>query len=327
MSQNLGQILRTSGGSSPHLLEASGVVRSGNQLFFAADGTPNAYFVYDLQPSDQPRGSGPVLSSIAIDQAHLTEVPLALPLAIDLEGIALLAAGKPVLVSERTHTLLTPGRILADYPDVFDEIGNRGLEGVAVRRLSDTTLQVAALWEGGFLERRRVPRELQTDAVVNRPLKPLVCVHTIPSDSLRWSVPAAPCPRGVDVVGLNVPAAPDTAQHFRAADLIWWPDGQGFLVLLSSQNATSADTIRYKYKWLQRFDVRGNLVDGPISLCAPVIPEALRVKRSGNVEGLGWFEEGKSVIIVNDYEEPATVAILALAGPWPTAVVPFECPS
>jgi hypothetical protein len=188
--------------------------------------------------------------------------------------------------------LVTRGKWLADYPDVFDEIGNRGLEGVTVRRASDTTMQVAVLWEGGF-HRRRLPRELQANSVVNRSLKPFVCVHTIPSDSLRWGAPIMACSRGAGVVELNVPPAPDSAQRFRAADLVWLPDGQGLLVLLTSQNATSATKVRYKYKWLQRFDLQGNLVDGPVELCAPVVPEALRVEGSGNVEGLGWFRGRK----------------------------------
>lgn len=309
------------------LREASGVVRSGRWLLFASDRTPNAYFAYELQPQDLPRGNGPVLSHFMAKLDHVTRHPLFLPLAIDLEGIALLAPGRPVLVSERTHTLITRGKWLADYPDVFDEIGNRGLEGVAVRRASDTTLQIAALWEGGFLDKRRLPLELQADSVVNRSLKPLLCIHTIPADSSRWREPVNACPRGANVLELELPPAPDTMQRFRAADLIWLPDGKGFLVLLTSQNTTTAPDVLYKYKWVQRYDLEGHPVGAhEVDLCSAAIPIELRVEGTGNVEGIGWFEEGKSIIIVSDYDEGAPVAILSLAGPWPMPIVPWECP-
>ena len=127
------------------LREASGVARDGNRLLFAGDGTPDTYFAYELQVADFPKPPGPVLGQFTVDSAHVTTHALGLPLAIDLEGIALVGPGRPFLVSERTRSLVSPGRILAEYPDAFDELGNRGIEGLAVRREGDSIAVVATM--------------------------------------------------------------------------------------------------------------------------------------------------------------------------------------
>jgi len=98
MSRNLNQILSTTTGSStPPLQERLEWLDRGISSVFAADSTPDAYFVYDLQAADLPSGAGPILSSFTVDKAHLTMVRLGLHLETELNGIALVPLGSPVL--------------------------------------------------------------------------------------------------------------------------------------------------------------------------------------------------------------------------------------
>ena len=304
------------------LREASGIARDGDRLLFVGDGTPGVFYSYALHTSDKPTGSGPILSQFTVARDHLTVYRLGNPDALDLEGIALLRPEYPLLVSERMRALLSSDRLVAEYPASMSEVGNRGLEGIAVRQDSDSTARIAVLWEGGFLERRDVPGQLDAlPRLLETPLSPLVCVHTVPVN-LQRSVTDEPCRDRAAMIELDVPIPPDSAQRFRAPDLVWLPDGNGFLVLLSSQNATSSSRIEYKYKWLQRFDLSGRRLGGAFNLCS-VLPDPVRAGRAGNVEGLGWYELGKSVVLVNDHREPATVVILAV-DPWPSTT-PDEC--
>jgi hypothetical protein len=72
----------------------------------------------------------------------------------------------------------------------------------------------------------------------------------------------------------------------------------GFLVLLSSQDGTA--TPQFRYKWLQRFNSKGDAAGEPLDLLAR-LPENLR---AANWEGLEWWERGRSVILVHEAEGP-----------------------
>jgi hypothetical protein len=273
------------------------------------------YYAYGMQPSDRPRGDGPILSQFRVDADHLVAHSFSSADILDLEGIALLTIGTPLGISERQRSLVSRAGVIAQYPASMSELGNRGLEGVAIRRASDSAAEVAVVWEGGFPE-RRVPRQLdQLAGFLTSPLQPMICVHSI-GLSLVPEANREPCRDGNGLVSLALPNPPDSSQRFRVPDLVWLPNGKGFLALLSSQNATSSAHVEYKYKWLQKFDRTGRPVGIRINLCS-ILPAPLRNGRSGNVEGLSWYDEGKSVVLVNDFSGPATVVILAVE-PWPT---------
>jgi hypothetical protein len=298
------------------LVEASGLTRDRDSLVLVGDESPEAYYTYGLRPSDYPSGAGPILSFFAVDPSRLTAHRLFTPLALDLEGVALLEAGTPLMISETMRSLLTPDRLVAMYPRRLSELGNRGIEGVAVRIVSDTVAQVVVLWEGGFLERSSVLKQFDAfPGLLDTPLNPVICIHSLPLPISRMPEAVEPCRSGTDLIELQVPTPPDTLQRFRAPDLVWLPSGEGFLVLLSSQNATTAPKIEYKYKWLQRFDRSGAAVGSPLNLCA-ILPAAMKAGRSGNIEGISWFEEGKSVLLVNDFGESASVVIVAVGESW-----------
>jgi hypothetical protein len=73
----------------------------------------------------------------------------------------------------------------------------------------------------------------------------------------------------------------------------------GLIVLLSGQNG--APPIRYSYHWLQRFDLQGKRVGAPLDL-RPMLPEHVR---ESNWEGLCWWEEGQTLMMVNEADETA----------------------
>jgi len=89
------------------------------------------------------------------------------------------------------------------------------------------------------------------------------------------------------------------AQRFRAPDLVWYKDGMndwGFIVLLSSQNSPKEGKTKYKHQWLQWFTIDGRPLGKPLDLKA-IIPAQLK---GANWEGLGWFEEGRSLVLIHD---------------------------
>ena len=152
---------------------------------------------------------------------------------------------------------------------------------------------MAVLWEGGYPEYVHLPPPLQRSAG-RAALKPLVVVHTVGSGRQGLLVPTR------DAVELNVPLPPGEeprAQRFRAPDLVWYrgPNREWeFIVLLSSAN--SAGNREYKHHWLQRFSTEGDRLGEPLDLDET----APREMRGTNWEGLGWFEAGKSLVVVNE---------------------------
>lgn len=289
--------------------EISGIARSGSRLLMVGDDTPDRYFVYDLTRAVVSPGTGPFLGEFPVDAAAVTAMSLTTRTS-DLEGVATMD-GITLMVSEAMSALVVSDRVVAQYPATLAPFGNRGLEGVAMRRHSDTSAMVAVLWEGGYPERGDLPRQLAIPAVLERSLRPVVCVHELPLSALGARAPMEPCSKAEDLVELDVPVAPDSLQGFRAPDLVWMPDGSGFLVLLSSQNATTAHRVEYKYKWLQRFDRSGHRAGAALNLC-DILPFSVRSGRSGNVEGMTWFEEGRSVALINDTRGGATVVLVSV---------------
>jgi hypothetical protein len=319
--------------------EASGIVRSGDTLLIVADDADGVYFEVPLDGA-----TGPI---IPIDPDRVREVKMpGAELALDLEGIALLADERIVVLSEQLRCLIgrtVPGgdrfSVIAEYDRPFAEFGNRGLEGLAVLREEAGSSRVAVLWEGGYPEREDIPEELR-ERIERLPLAPVIVVHEVgkgeivgrvnhPLQILRLSVP-------------EPPGSPPFAQRFRGADLVWhrWSDTgsggktvEGFIVLLSSESSppdTADIPTRYELKVLQRFTPDGKPAGEPLSineLCRRALiasdtsltgelPGKMAVhmreiagllERGGweniNWEGLGWFEEGKSLVAIYD-EKP-----------------------
>ena len=282
-------------GDSVSLAEASGVTRRGDTLLVVDDGHPGVYFRIPLNGRTGP--------TIPLGGAEVQRVSIqSSPFVSDLESIEVLNDGRVVVLSERLRMLLCSTGVVAMYGAPFSEFGKRGLEGVAVRAGPRRSSLVAVLWEGGYPEYVHLPAALQRSAG-RTALKPLVLVHTVESDRKGILVPTD------DAFQLDVPLPPGEeprAQRFRAPDLVWHraPDREWeFIVLLSSAN--SAGNRKYEHHWLQRFSTEGERLGAPLDLDKIAPPNM----RGTNWEGLGWFEAGKSLVIVNEsHPRPSGVA-------------------
>ena len=286
------------------IAEASGVVRSGDDLLIVDDGRRGAYFRLSLRGR-----KGPL---IPIEPGALESIQLPYGSMItDTESIEVLGDGRVVVLSERLRALFGPEGVVASYDAPLAEFGKRGLEGLAVRAMPDGSSRVAVLWEGGYPEFQHVPAQLQPK-VGRLALHPIVLLHTLnPGDSgilvlsPNFTALQVPQPRG---------RAP-RAQRFRAPDLVWRREADGawgFIVLLSSHN--SKGEREYQYHWLQRFSRGGKPIGAPLDLDLIAPPEW----KGTNWEGLAWFEENESLVLVNEsHPEPAGVAfVVQLPDEW-----------
>ena len=286
--------------------EASGIVRQGSELLIVDDSQHGGYFRLSLAGE-----RGPV---IRLTPDRLARVPLPhASMATDLEAINVLADGRIVVLSERLRAMFGEDGMIADYGAPLSEFGKRGLEGLAVRRLENNASQVAVLWEGGYPEYLQIPEQLRTK-LGRRALHPVVQIHSLASGESGIQV------RGTNFVTLDVPVPKGRgprAQRFRAPDLVWHRqlDGKwGFIVLLSSMN--SVDRPTYEHHWLQRFSTNGERLGEHLDLDT-IVGEGLK---GVNWEGLGWFEQGKSLVLVHEsHPEPIPTAyVLQLPDGWRT---------
>jgi hypothetical protein len=283
---------------SAEVRDASGIKRVGNYFVLVGDKDPGRFYRFPI-PSNGGR-------AIAIDPEQA--VPVDLPngtLAIDLEGIDVLADDRVVVLSERLRALIGMEGVIAQYGTPLTEFGNRGLEGVTVRRLANGTSKVAVLWEGGYPEYQAVPEQLRS-IVAHLPLRPVIWVHELTKgqtglhvrDDRKEGVVPQTISLEVQEVGDE---PPPQAQRFRASDLVWHELNKsthelGFIVLLSSENSPHEGKRDFRYQWLQRFDMEGKRV-GPSLDLNDVLPDGLRKR---NWEGLGWYEAGKQLVVVHD---------------------------
>lgn len=126
------------------------------------------------------------------------------------------------------------------------------------------------------------------------------------------------------MVALKAPTPPRKNQAFRAADLVW-NNEDTVIVLLSSTNTDGR--YPYGYKWLQKFSVDdGETVGAHLNLCAPgILPDGLRDGPSSNLEGMAWYQEGKRLVLVNDFDKGPATAVLIDVQSWPTVGDPASC--
>lgn len=257
------------------ICEASGITRVDDKLLIVGDDADGRYFELPLNGQ-----TGPV---IPIDPVNVKEVPLpGAELAMDLEGIDILADGRIAVLSEQLHCLIAQESlerdhftVISEYDKTVTEFGNRGLEGLAVKELDDGASKIAVLWEGGYPLYPLVPVDLR-EPVGRLPLRPVIIVHELQKGEAAGLVhdPSYYIP-------LNVPeptGAPPAAQRFRGTDLVWhnWHSDtnnghleEGFIVLLSSENSPpdSKDSSKeFKTKILQRFALDGNPFGDPLSI-------------------------------------------------------------
>lgn len=303
----------STGSARPLLEEASGLVRVGDFLAVISDKSPGRYFLVPL-PS-LTAGVAPIEPA----RVRVIEWPSA-AIALDLEGIAMLGDGRLVLLSERLRSLVDESGIVVEYDTPLSELGNRGLEGVAVRRLAEEASRIAVLWEGGYPEFQSLPSPLQT-TIERRAFRPQIWCHTLAAGARPVRVRVADAEaHSLERIELKPPlpeGAEPVAQRFRATDLVWHrlgPSGSdewGFIVLLNSGNAPITGEPFYEHQWLQKFSRAGDPV-GPSLDLNRLVPDSLR---HANWEGLAWLKEGSRLALVHDVPPAGTPSLLVVTLP------------
>lgn len=311
-------LLLTSCSSPPTLIEASGVVVDGQGLIIVSDDTPGTIYRYAFNKRNKENlytNNYTRLATIPID--NVESQLLFSKSAKDLESIDMLSTGEILVLSEQSRALFSTQGLVARYPKIMTEVRGRGLEGLAINSKN----QVAALWEGGYyspsLLEQSFTQENKKAGKRSAAHKPIFCIHPFPF-SLKTKV----CQNGKGMGVLEVPATPDPTQVFRAPDLVWDVDDQSFIVLLSSLNAASDE---FRYMWLQKFTTSGEAIGEALNLCDKgYLPAPLRFGKASNIEGLGWYEKGKSLILINDHKATATAVVISVE-PWPATNNSIAC--
>ena len=317
------------GGGKPAVVrgidEPSGVTRFGNMLLLIGDDDPACYFT--APAPDATSGLVP------LDPARITHRPLrSAGAATDLEAVDVLADGRVVVLSEDAHALFDSEGLVVRYDDDFAEVDGRGLEGLAVRTGADEGSEIAVLWEGGYVASLLPPHPVAR--------RPRVLVHRLAAGARPGTLAGADVERSVELSVFEPPGHEPQAQRFRAPDLVWhrWRDPatgadvDGWIVLLSSGWAEppvpgsveecalreAGKPLRWCHRWLQRFTLDGQRAGDPFDL-DDVLPGNVRTK---NWEGMGWFEPGRSLVLVYDesladgHGAPQPVFLLPLPSGW-----------
>jgi len=338
--------------AASRLAEASGILFNSDTLFIVSDDVAGSYFT--LPAGDIESGF------IPIDTARLTRTSIpGAELFRDLESIERLADGRIALLSEDLHALGavvekagSPAlEIVAQFDQTLTELGNRGLEGVAVKPLPGGASLVAVSWEGGYLERQSLPAQLR-ETIGNTPLNPIVVIDTIPPNGSAGFVDTPA--RSLELATPDDGVPPPLGQRFRVADLVWhtWSDSagttDGLIVLLSSSNSPtpgSGQKRRFQYKCLQRYDLKGNPVGNPLDVSAlasaqwrdfaeqklTTLAEPLRSRaeqfgrnaeaagwENVNWEGVSWYQRGESLVLIYDAgaDDPLFALVVAIPQEW-----------
>ncbi len=249
--------------------EASGIVRVGDKLLIVGDGDAGVYY-YSF--------------SLKEKEGSIIQIPTSLPreklqeggFALDLESIDILSDGRKVVLSERLHSLIGAKGLIVDYDNPMSEFGNRGLEGLAVRKLENGSSRVAVLWEGGYLKYDDVPKTVKKH-IGKVSVQPVIWVHDLKAKTGKEVIKIDMKKETVEdykieeiVLNVHMGGGDEPqAQRFRAPDLVWHKvkkNEWGFIVLLSSESAKPKIKQKYMYKWLQRFSLDGSPVGAPFDL-------------------------------------------------------------
>ncbi len=334
------------------LTEASGIFFENDTLWIVSDDVPGTIFVY-------PLASVPASGVIPIDTASLLRQTISCAAFIgDLESIDRQSDGRFLVLSEDLHALcriesdhaVNSCKLAVQFDQTVTELGNRGLEGLAVKALADGRLLFAAAWEGGYPEYCAIPHQLRS-SIGHLALEPIVIIDTLPpSGTIDYLHSPA------YYLTLQTPR-PDTAsasgQRFRISDLVWnqnaeLSQGDRFIALLSSADSPdiqSGQKRRFQYKWLVQYDLTGFPVSAPCditpllkdcwarfaanelnSLSAPLQSHAREFGAQAaaanwenvNWEGLAWFEPGKSLVLIYDGSpvDPPFAFVIHLPEEW-----------
>jgi len=223
--------------------------------------------------------------------------------AEDLESIAL-GDGRLFVISEQHAELFGADGARYRYMQRAEPLGNRGLEGLGIRpgATGDAgELRVAALFEGGYLKPEALPEE-QRESLGGSALTPFVILHRLPAPGERLTQEQDPGARVIELQVDAIAAQRQPGQRFRAPDLVWHrqPGGEWSWIVLLNSDAPPEEPSSHAHLWLQRFGLGGEPIGAPFDLGAWLLLQKKSLQDEGDWEGLGWWEEERCLVLVDD---------------------------
>ncbi len=321
--------------ANPPLTEASGICRVGDSLYIVSDDVPGGYFVYTIP---DPSARIIPIDTAQLTFRTLPGAESAIDLeAIDIlaDGRIAVVSERSASLLAPGDSCRGDYRMITAFGKKMTELGNRGVEGLAAMALPDGSTRVAALWEGGFPVTSFLPDSAQPllDGVW---MAPRLVVYDLPpcggdgwlTEALSYVELQVPLP--------EVSGRDRYPQRLRGSDLVWYTwtadDGNeetGLIAVLGSENGPPVfdpGAKEYRHQWLLRFSIGGQPVGQRVDLRAEllyslrtldpdffselpshvaehtqrVFDELKRNQYSANFEGMGWYIEGESVIVIYD---------------------------
>ncbi|MAT50064.1 MAG: hypothetical protein CMK32_02640 [Porticoccaceae bacterium] len=227
-------------------------------------------------------------------------------LATDLESVGVLADGRVVALSERLRCLIDQQGRVIQYPEIYNEIGNRGLEGLAIRAEGRNS-QIAVCWEGGYLQPNDVALELR-NRLMGVALHPVVLMHKLSADARPVEMKGVPA----YTVRLDSPVE---GYRFRMPDLEWiqMPSGDwGLIGLVSAENPRATkNRFRFHRLVLLKPDHSEKTL---VSVGAPIeLSELLGELGNANWEGICWWNDHTIVLCYDSFPPgPPRIAVINL---------------
>lgn len=343
--------------------EVSGVVvdrdrKDGRPLVLVADESPGVYF--SCKDGETPAGlkiKPPLAKHFPITDC-LENVIKNASVATDFESIAIIKPGEYLILSESLRALIvghgetnsptksvsSAGQLKVQYYNTFGEIGGRGLEGLAIRVNNEkpSNFDVAALWEGGYPEEKRMVEQLgeitlcelstckQKDLInfYRKDLKPVLVTFTSDLELNNNKVLDVKTKKPSDLgreTRIHVPAPatrlkPDdlATQRFRAPDLVWSkPQGEKnsdpseiistYIVLISSSSVPKMIGGNEKYDYACLLEIAENGEPTGASLDIKALLDAHKLgslREFANWEGLAWYNEDRLILVNDNINDP-----------------------
>ena len=303
-----------SGQKTSELVELSGIAYHKGELAVVGDESGWVYYRFKSDPK--------VNTSFELKSVDKKIKPVKNGIKdvdVDLESIDFTPNGEIVVLSEKHASIWNENGLLMQYSNEYKELAGRGLEGIAITKSdnSDYDWQSVAVWEGGYLEKRKMPDSLDGERL-RKSFQPILLHHYGGAQDASKSSKVKVVELEMDLANywLNDISGIYGEPHafrFRVPDLVWYKGD--VICLLSSEREPALSygqigNAKFGIKALQRFDLDGKAKGEPVDLTRYF--KKAETSHNKNWEGMSWLVEGESLILCMDAGNGNEVTIIEL---------------